>query len=131
VAQVAEVSIEEGAVRVHRVVCAIDCGLVINPDMVEAQMESGIAVGLTAALKGEITLKKGRVEQENFHNYAILGINEMPTIEVYIASSDRAPQGVGEMGNPPVIPAVTNAVFAITGKRIRRLPIRPEDLRNV
>jgi isoquinoline 1-oxidoreductase beta subunit len=94
-------------------------------------MESGIAVGLTAALKGEITLKKGRVEQENFHNYAILGINEMPTIEVYIASSDRAPQGVGEMGNPPVIPAVTNAVFAITGKRIRRLPIRPEDLRNV
>ncbi|HLF25010.1 MAG TPA: xanthine dehydrogenase family protein molybdopterin-binding subunit [Anaerolineae bacterium] len=124
VAQVAEVSVENGAVRVHRVVCAIDCGAVINPSMVEAQMEGGIVLGLTAALKGQITIENGRVQQSNFHNYPILRLDEMPSIEVYLAPSARAPQGVGEMGVPPIAPAVANAVFAATGQRIRQLPIR-------
>ena len=130
VAQVAEVSVEtDGRVRVHRVVCAIDCGVVINPDMVEAQMEGGIVFGLTAALKGDgITLENGRVRQSNFHDYPLLGYDEMPLIEVNLVRSDRAPTGVGEMGTPPVIPAVANAIFAATGKRIRRLPVRPGDL---
>jgi isoquinoline 1-oxidoreductase beta subunit len=131
VAQVAEVSVgQDGAVRVHRVVCAIDCGTVINPDMVEAQMEGGIVFGLSAVLKGEITLENGRVQQSNFHDYPILRMDEMPEIEVHIVPSDGRPSGVGEMGVPPIIPAVVNAVFAATGKRIRRLPIRPQDLRD-
>lgn len=130
VAEVAEVSVaQDGTVQVHRVVCAIDCGTVINPDTVEAQMEGGIVFGLTAVLKGEITIEKGRVQQSNFHDYPLLRMDEMPTIEVHIVPSDRNPSGVGEMGVPPIIPAVLNAVFAATGKRIRRLPIRAEDLR--
>jgi isoquinoline 1-oxidoreductase beta subunit len=130
VAEVAEVSVaQDGTVQVHRVVCAIDCGTVINPDTVEAQMEGGIVFGLTAVLKGEITIEKGRVQQSNFHDYPLLRMDEMPSIEVHIVPSDRNPSGVGEMGVPPVIPAVVNAVFAATGKRIRRLPIRAEDLR--
>lgn len=131
VAQVIEVSVDnKGNVRVHRVVCAIDCGTVINPDMVEAQMEGGIVFGLTAALKGEITLENGRVRQGNFHDYPLLTIGEMPTVEVYIVPSDKRPTGVGEMGNPPAAPALLNAIFAATGKRIRKLPVRPEDLRD-
>jgi isoquinoline 1-oxidoreductase beta subunit len=130
VAQVVEVSVDEnGNVRVHRVVCAVDCGTVVNPDTVEAQMEGGIVFGLTAALKARITIENGRVQQRNFHDYPLLRIDEMPTVEVYIVPSDRLPSGIGEMGVPPIIPAVANAVFAATGKRIRRLPIRPEDLR--
>jgi isoquinoline 1-oxidoreductase beta subunit len=130
VAEVAEVSVaEDGTVQVHRVVCAVDCGTVINPDMVEAQMEGGIVFGLTAALKAEITIKNGRVQQSNFHDYPVLRIDEMPVIEVYIMPSDEKPRGVGEMGIPPIAPAVANAVFAATGKRIRRLPIRPQDIR--
>ena len=132
VAQVAEVSVaEDGTVRVHRVVCAVDCGTVINPDTVEAQMEGGIVFGLTAVLKKGITIEDGRVQQSNFHDYPILRFDEMPTIEVHIVPSDRTPSGIGEMGVPPIIPAVVNAVFAATGKRIRRLPIRPEELREV
>ncbi len=130
VAQVAEVSVaKNGIIRVHRVVCALDCGIVINPDTVEAQMEGGIVFGLTAALKEGITIKNGRTQQSNFHDYPLLPIDEMPAIEVYIIPSDKHPQGIGEMGVPPIAPAVANAVFAATGKRIRRLPIRPEDLR--
>lgn len=130
VAQVAEVSVsKEGRVRVHRVVCAIDCGPVVNPDTVRAQMESGIVFGLTAALYGEITLEKGRVKQRNFHDYPMLRMNEMPTVEVHIVPSREAQGGVGEPGVPPIAPAVANAVFAATGRRIRRLPIRPEELR--
>jgi isoquinoline 1-oxidoreductase beta subunit len=129
-AHVVEVSVDEdGVVQVHRVVCGVDCGLVINPDIVQAQMEGGIVMGLTAALKGEITLENGRVQQGNFHDYPLWQIDEMPAIEVYIVSSDRAPSGAGEMAVPPIIPAVANAVFAATGKRIRRFPIRPADLR--
>jgi CO/xanthine dehydrogenase Mo-binding subunit len=130
VAQVAEVSVAgDGAVRVHRVVCAIDCGTVVNPGIVEGQMESGIVFGLTAALKGEITIEGGRVPQSNFHDYPVLRIDEMPRIEVHIVPSTEAPGGVGEPATPPIAPAVANAIFAATGTRVRRLPIRPGDLR--
>jgi len=128
VAQVVEASVEKGAVKVHRVVCAVDCGLVINPDTVRAQMEGGIIFGLTAALKTEITLKDGRVEQSNFHDYQMLRMFESPEIEVYIVPSTESPTGVGEPGVPPVAPALANAIFAVTGKRVRRLPIRESDL---
>ena len=129
VAQVAEVSVDvNGNVRVQRVVCAVDCGKVVNPDTVAAQMEGGIAFGLTAALKAEATFKNGRAQQSNFHDYPILQMNEMPVVEVYILESEERPTGIGEMGVPPVAPAVANAIFAATGKRIRHIPIRPEDL---
>ncbi|MBE7470709.1 MAG: xanthine dehydrogenase family protein molybdopterin-binding subunit [Anaerolineae bacterium] len=130
VAQVAEVSVSDrGIVRVQRVVCAFDCGTIINPDIVEAQIEGAIVYGLTAALKGEITVANGRVQQSNFHDYALLQMDEMPTIEIYLMPSTDSPTGVGEPALPPIAPAVANAVFAATGKRIRRLPIRPEDVR--
>jgi len=130
VATVAEASVgPDGKVRVHRVVCAIDCGMVVNPLTIEAQMEGAIVMGLSAALYGEITLKDGRVEQGNFTDYPILGIGEMPLVEVYIVSSKEAPSGVGEPGVPPVAPALSNAIFAATGKRIRSLPIRREELK--
>lgn len=129
VAQVVEASVEKnGNVRVHRVVCAVDCGRVINPDIVKAQMEGGIIFGLTAALKTEITLEDGRVQQKNFHDYQMLRMFESPEIEVFIVPSEENPTGVGEPGVPPVAPALTNAIFAATGKRIRRLPIRSSDL---
>ncbi len=123
VAEVAEVSVENGKVRVHRVVCAVDCGVAINPDVVRMQMESGIAYGLSAALHGEITLKDGQVEQGNFDGYRVLRINEMPVVEVHIAPSTNPPTGVGEPGVPPSAPAVANALFQLTGKRVRKLPI--------
>lgn len=130
VAQVAEVSVSpSGKVRVHKVVCAIDCGKIVNPDTIKAQMESGIVFGLSAALQGEITFKNGRVEQSNFNDYPLLRMNEMPLVEVYIVSSEEKSGGVGEPGVPPIAPAVCNAIFRITGKRIRRLPIRPEELK--
>jgi isoquinoline 1-oxidoreductase subunit beta len=128
VGQVAEVSVDKtGAVRVHRMVCAVDCGQVVNPDSVKAQMEGGIIFGLTAALKAEITLDGGRVQQRNFHDYPMLRINESPEIEVYIVPSTENPTGVGEPGVPPVAPAVANAIFAATGRRVRKLPIRLSD----
>jgi isoquinoline 1-oxidoreductase beta subunit len=130
VAQVAEVSVSpEGKVSVHRVVCAVDCGRDVNPLTIEAQMESGIVFGLTAALHGAITLKDGRVEQSNFNDYPMLSMNEMPAVEVHIVQSDEKPGGIGEPGVPPIAPAVCNAIFALTGKRIRTLPIRPEELK--
>jgi len=129
-AEVAEVSVApDGAVRVHRVVCAIDCGLAVNPDQIEAQMQGGIVWGLTAALRGDITIASGRVQQSNFHDYPMLRINEMPLVEVHIAPSQEPPGGVGEPAVPPIAPAVCGAIFAATGKRIRRLPIRGDDLR--
>jgi isoquinoline 1-oxidoreductase beta subunit len=123
-AEVAEVSVTEGKVRVHRVVAAIDCGQVINPDTVRAQVEGSIVYGLTAALYGEITHKDGRVVQGNFDSYPLLRLPEMPVIEVHIMPSLEAPGGVGEPGTPPIAPAVANAVFAATGHRVRRMPIR-------
>ncbi|UCE88493.1 MAG: xanthine dehydrogenase family protein molybdopterin-binding subunit, partial [Pseudomonadota bacterium] len=126
VAQVAEVSIENKKVRVHRVVCAIDCGMIVNPDTIAAQMESGIVYGLSAALSGEITIAGGRVQQGNFDSYPMLRIDEMPTVEVHIMPSTAQPGGVGEPGTPPIAPAVANAVFALTGNPVRRLPIRLE-----
>jgi len=131
VAQVAEVSVEkDGTVHVHRVVAAVDCGQTVNPDTVKAQLEGGIIFGLTAALKTEITLDQGRVQQRNFNDYPMLRMFESPAIEVFIVPSTEHPTGVGEPGVPPVAPAVTNAIFAATGKRVRRLPIKPEDLRS-
>ncbi|MGH7451838.1 MAG: molybdopterin cofactor-binding domain-containing protein, partial [bacterium] len=130
VAQVAEVSVsKEGKLRVHRVVCAIDCGPVVNPDTIEAQMESGIVFGLTAALYGEITFKNGRVVQHNFYDYKMLRMDEMPAVEVHIVPSAEKMGGVGETAVPPIAPAVANAIFAAIGKRIRQLPIRSEELR--
>ena len=124
VAEVAEVSIDgDGVVHVPRVVCAVDCGPVVNPGIVEAQMQSAIVYGLTAALWGEITIDKGRVQQGNFNDYRMLLLAEMPAVEVHIVPSSDAQGGVGEPGTPPIAPAVCNAIFALTGKRIRKLPI--------
>lgn len=129
VAQVAEVSVDaSGQVRVQRVVCAVACGQVINPDTVAAQMEGGIVFGLTAALKGCVSIAGGQVQQSNFDDYPLLRMEETPEIEVYILSSHDAPSGIGEMANPVTGPAVANGIFAATGRRIRRLPIRREDI---
>jgi isoquinoline 1-oxidoreductase beta subunit len=123
-AQVAEVEVsKDGVVRVRRVVCAVDCGTVVNPDTVQAQIQSAINFGITAALHGEITLKDGRVEQANFDTYQMLRINEAPDIEVHIVQSFEPPGGMGEAGTSSIVPAVTNAIFAATGKRLRKLPI--------
>lgn len=125
VAEVAEVTVNpDGSYRVDRVVCAVDCGIAVNPDVIIAQMEGGIGFGLAAALRGEITLKDGRIEQSNFHDYPLLRIDEMPQVEVHIVSSESKPTGVGEPGVPPIAPAVANALFAATGQRLCNLPLR-------
>jgi isoquinoline 1-oxidoreductase beta subunit len=123
VAEVAEVAVDGGQVRVERVVCAVDCGFAVNPKTIEAQLESAVAYGLSAALHGAITLRDGRVEQSHFGDYPILRIDEMPRVEVYLVPSAAAPSGIGEPGLPPIAPAVTNAIFAATGQRVRSLPI--------
>jgi isoquinoline 1-oxidoreductase beta subunit len=129
VAQVAEVTVKpDGQFSVDRVVCAIDCGIAVNPSIVRGQMEGGITFGLSAALYGAITLKEGKVEQSNFNDYPMLRINEMPQVEVHIVASTANPSGVGEPGVPPIAPAVANALFAATGKRLRNLPLRAKDL---
>jgi isoquinoline 1-oxidoreductase beta subunit len=123
-AQVAEVEVsKEGVVRVRRVVCAVDCGSVVNPDTVQAQIQSGIIFGATAALYGEITLKNGRVEQSNFDTYRMLRINEAPAIEVHVVKNSEPPGGIGETGTSAITPAIANAIFAATGKRLRKMPI--------
>jgi isoquinoline 1-oxidoreductase beta subunit len=129
-AQVVEISVDRSArtLKVHRVVCAVDVGRVVNPANIAAQSESAIVYGLTSALYGEITIAQGRVEQTNFNNYPMMRIDEMPVVEVHIVPSEEKPTGAGELAVPPVVPALCNAIFAATGKRIRRLPIRPEDL---
>ncbi|MFP5391423.1 MAG: molybdopterin cofactor-binding domain-containing protein [Gammaproteobacteria bacterium] len=124
VAQVAEVSVEEGEIRVHRVVCAIDCGLAVNPNIVAQQMESAVIYGLSAALGGEITLAGGRVQQTNFSDYPVLRIDRAPLVETIIIKSAEPPEGVGEPGTPPIAPAVANAMFRLTGQRLRSLPLR-------
>jgi isoquinoline 1-oxidoreductase subunit beta len=123
-AQVAEVEVsKDGAVRVRRVVCAVDCGIAVNPDTIRAQVQSAIMFGITAALHGQITLKAGRVEQSNFDTYQILRMNEAPAVEVHIVQSSEPPGGMGEAGTSAIVPAVTNAIFAATGKRLRKLPV--------
>ena len=124
VAQVAEVSIEDGAIKVHRVVCAVDCGVAVNPAGVAAQMESGIAFGLGAALHGRISFKDGRVVESNYNDYPVLRLNEMPAVEVHLVASSEKSSGVGEPGTPPIAPAVANAVFALNGQRLRELPFQ-------
>jgi len=123
VAQVAEVSVEDGRIRVHRVVCAIDCGIAVNPETIAAQMESGIAFGLSAALHSALHIKDGRVQESNYHDYRVLRMNEMPVVEVHIVPSTEKPGGVGEVGVPPIAPAVANAVAVLTGQRLRELPL--------
>jgi isoquinoline 1-oxidoreductase beta subunit len=123
-AHIAEVEVaKDGAVRVRRVVCAVDCGTPVNPDTIRAQIEGGIMFGVTAALYGEITLKNGRVEQSNFDTYQVLRMNEAPAVEVYIVQNTEPPGGIGETGTSAIPAAVTNAIFAVTGKRLRKLPI--------
>jgi isoquinoline 1-oxidoreductase beta subunit len=130
VAQVIEISLnrKERTLRVHRVVCALDCGRIVNPSSLDAQVKSSIVYGLTAALRGAITIDRGRVQQNNFNDYQMLRIHEMPVVDVHMIPSEEAPTGAGEFTVPPVAPALCNAIFAATGKRVRRLPIRPEDL---
>lgn len=124
VAQVVEVSMAaDGTLTVDRVVCAVDCGVAVNPDVIRAQMEGGIGFALAAALTGAITLEDGKVMQSNFNDYQVLRIHQMPAIEVHIVPSAENPTGVGEPGVPPLAPALANAIFAASGKRIRRLPI--------
>ena len=130
VAQVMEISVNRAArtVRVHRVVCALDCGRIVNPSSIDAQARSCIVYGLTAALYSQITIDRGRVKQTNFNDYKMLRFDEMPEVEVHIIPSELPPTGAGEFVLPPVAPALCNAIFAATGKRVRRLPVRPEDL---
>ena len=125
VAQVAEVSVNaDKSIRVHRVVCVIDCGLAVNPNLIRQQMESGIVFGLSAALYGDITIKAGQVQQTNYHDFQVLRIHECPVIETDIIQSTAHPEGVGEPGTPPIAPAVANALFALTGQRLRALPLK-------
>jgi isoquinoline 1-oxidoreductase beta subunit len=122
-AQVAEISAQDRTLKVHRVVCAVDCGRAINPETIRAQMEGGIVFGLSAALYGQITLKQGRVQQSNFHDYPVLRIDGMPAVEVHIVQSTEPPSGIGEPGTPLMAAAVCNALFVLTGRRIRSLPL--------
>ncbi len=126
VAEIAEVSVEGGNIRVHKVTCVVDCGIAVTPDVVRAQMEGGVMFGLTAALKGQIQLEKGAVKESNFHDYPILRMDEAPEVEVIIVDSGTAPTGVGEPGLPPIAPAVANAVYRATGQRLRSLPLQLE-----
>jgi isoquinoline 1-oxidoreductase beta subunit len=130
-AHVAEVEVaQDGTVRVRRVTCAVDCGTVVNPDTVQAQIQSGIIFGATAALYGEITLKDGRVEQTNFDTYQVLRIDEAPAIDVHIVKSSEPPGGMGETGTSAIVPAVANAIFAATGRRLRKMPVDPAALKS-
>jgi isoquinoline 1-oxidoreductase beta subunit len=124
VAQVAEVSVQGKQIRVHRVVCAIDCGIAVNPNIIAQQVESAVVFGLSAALGGEITIKDGKVVQSNFADYPVLRMNEVPLVETVIVLSAEPPEGVGEPATPPIAPAVANALFALTGQRLRSLPLR-------
>ena len=128
-AHVAEVTVaKDGTLRVDRVVVAVDCGQVINPDLVAAQIEGGVVFGLTSALYDEITIQNGQVQQTNFDNYPMLRIADMPKVEVHLVPSHESPGGIGEPGVPSTAPAVANAIFAATGKRLRRLPFQTQEL---
>jgi len=127
VAQVAEITVDKGQLKVDRVVCAVDCGEIVHPGIIEAQMEGGIIYGLTAAIKSSIQLEKGRVKQSNLHNFKFLALDEAPKIEVHIIPSEEKPGGTGEPGTPPIAPAIANAIFAATGKRLRKMPLRIDE----
>jgi isoquinoline 1-oxidoreductase beta subunit len=122
VAMVAEVSVSKGNVKIERIVAAVDCGIPVNPDVIKAQVEGAIGFAMSAALKGQITLDHGKVEQSNFDGYAPLRMSDMPKVEVYIVASTEEPTGIGEPGVPPVAPAISNAIYAATGKRLYSLP---------
>jgi len=122
-AMVADVTVANGEVAVNRVVCAVDCGMVVNPDTVEAQIQGGVIFAITAVLHGEITIKDGRVEQTNFTDYPVLRLSQTPPIEVHIVKSTEAPGGIGEPGTAALMPALANAIYAATGKRLRQLPV--------
>ena len=124
VAEVAEISIEDGQIRVHKVTCVVDCGVAVNPDVIRTQMEGAVMYGLTAALHGELSIERGEFQESNFHDYPILRMNEAPAVEVVIIQSEEDPTGVGEPGLPPIAPAVANAVYAATGSRLRSLPLK-------
>lgn len=124
VAEVAEVSVQDSQIRVHKVTCAVDCGIAVNPKIIAQQMESAIIYGLSAALYGEITIKDGQVEQRNFHDYPAMRMSDAPAIETIIMKSAESPEGIGEPGTPPIAPAVANAIYSLTGKRLRTLPLR-------
>jgi isoquinoline 1-oxidoreductase subunit beta len=129
VAQVAEISLTKaGGAKVERVVCAVDCGVAVNPDVIRAQMEGGVGFGLGAALRDAITLTGGAVDQANFDSYLPLRMSDMPKVEVHIVAAAESPTGVGEPGVPPTAPAVANAVFKATGKRILELPLRLDEI---
>src|SRR6266568_9209613 len=131
-AQIAEVEVaKDGAVRVRRVVCAVDCGTAVNPDTIRAQIQGAVMFGITAALHGEITLKDGRVEQSNFDSYQMLRLNEAPAVEVHIVQNTEPPGGMGEAGTSLIVPAVANAIFAATGKRLRQMPVDPSALKQM
>src|SRR5262249_17447459 len=129
-AQVAEVEVsKQGEVRLRRVVCGMECGIGVNPDTVQAQLQSGVVFGAAAALYGEITLKDGRVEQTNFDTYQVLRMSEAPAIEVHLVESAQPPGGMGETGTSAIVPAIANAIFAATGKRLRKMPADPAALK--
>lgn len=128
IAQVAEVSVETGRLKIHKITCVLDCGQTVNPRIVESQLESGIVYGLTAALWGNVTLRGGRVQQRNFNDHRVLRLDELPILDVHVIKSDAGPGGVGEAAVPPVAPSICNAIFAATGKRLRTLPIAAHKL---
>jgi len=128
VAQVAEISVTNGTPKVHRMTVAVDCGMMVNPDIVKAQIESSVAYGLSATLLSKITFKDGKVEQSNFHDYPVLRMSEMPRVDVHLVASSEKPGGIGEPIVATTGPCVANAVFNATGKRIRKLPIQADDL---
>jgi CO/xanthine dehydrogenase Mo-binding subunit len=130
-AQVAEISVDQGELKVHKIVCVVDCGQMVNPRIVESQIESGIVFGLSAALWGEVTIASGRVQQTNFNNYRVLRSNELPELDVHLLDSDETPGGIGEPSVALVAPAICNAIFAATGRRLRTLPIATQQLGRV
>jgi isoquinoline 1-oxidoreductase beta subunit len=130
-AQVAEVRVDpSGQVHVERVVCAVDCGIAVNPDIVKAQVEGGIIFGISAVLYGKVTVASGRVEQSNFNDYRVLRMNESPHLEVHIVPSNEPPGGIGEPGTSALMPAMMNAIFAATGKRLYEMPVDAAKLRS-
>jgi isoquinoline 1-oxidoreductase subunit beta len=128
IAQVAEISIDDGQIKVHRITCAVDCGQIVNPRIVESQIESGIVFGLTAALWGNVTLHAGQVRETNFHTYRLLRLNELPALDVVLVPGDAVQGGIGELAVGPLAPAICNALFAATGRRIRSLPLAAHQL---